>query len=196
MTNTEATSGLSEDGESMTFTVTGFSSGTATIPYTVYAIAPNPLDTPTGSNRFPNEHISAFISYTNSNNSQPIVNNISIPTVVNDAVNSSPGWAIATGTIKAGTVSEQRDTYTLKMFVNDNVRISDTETSVSWNGSSKTTNYCASPRVMSEDDTPTYVSGCKISTNGSLLGDTQTGSTLPVYKTMYYSLKVKVVGTA
>ena len=193
MKNNEATSGLTGENQSMTFTVTGYSSGSSSISYTVYAIKP---DGATTTGRFPNDQISVFLSQASSNKGQTITSSIlNTPTHVNDAVDNGTGWAIASGTIAAGTQngSEQVDTYTLKMFVNDTVRISDTDTSVTWNGSSRTTNYCASQRVMNNN---TYQSGCKIGSNGSILDNNVTGTTLPVYNTMYYSLKVKVVGTA
>ena len=102
ITNSEAINGLTGANQSMTFTITGYSSGTSAISYTIYAIAPNPIDTPSGKTRFPNSQISVFISSTSSSNDQPITNNISSPTVVNSAVDTSTGWAIASGTIKAG----------------------------------------------------------------------------------------------
>ena len=203
MKNNEATSGLSGENQSMTFSVIGYSSGANAIPYKVYAINPN--DLPSGKTRFPNSQISLFFSAASSDKSQTIKTfgttlALNSPTVVNAAVDTTAGWEIASGTIKAGTTeaTKQTDTYTLKMFVNDTVRISDTDPTVTWTGAttptSKTT-YCASDRVVTSD---TYTSGCKLyGDTPSVAADTDSTSAhtyLTTYSKMYYSLKLKVVG--
>ena len=207
MTNNEALAGIptgsgQNESASMTFTVEGYSSGSTAIPYHVYAIRGTDVS---GKDRFPESEISVFLSQAQSNRSQPISKfgssseALNTVHVLNSAVANSSGWEIASGSIQAGTDSgsKQRDTYTLKMFVNDTVRISDTAETVTWEAAdtdTSATKYCASARTMTEGATPTYVSGCKLDSTGHEMGATATGTTLKLFNNMYYSLKVKVVG--
>ena len=202
ITNTEALNGLNENEESMSFSVIGYSSGNYDISYSVYALTPNPIDTPSDKIRFPNSNISLFFSSISSSNEQPITTTLeNNPTVVSDDVDSTDGWLIARGTIKKGTTNQtqQTDEYTLKMFVNDSVRISDTNASVNWNESSlpksRPTTYCASERIIENGK---YTGGCKLYLNGTTVTvddtDTSTHTYLNIFSDMYYSLKIRVKG--
>lgn len=212
MKNSEATGtpGISgETGEvsSMNFTITGYSSGKQTIPYKIYAIAGEPKAAP--KVRFQNSEISVFMTATPGINTQTITNNIALnpnPIPVNDAVDTQTGWLIASGTIKAGTTSAnpQVDSYELKMFVNDTVRISDTNLSVKFAGATTemlAPSYCASDREV-DSETGNYISGCRLyidaSDNNTLKVAPPTASVdaydyLPTFSNAYYSLKIRVV---
>ena len=199
MKNSEATAGLSASGSYMSFSVIGYSSGSSNIPYKVYAIRGADES---GKTRFPDSQISVFISSASTDTQGASVSNaIPSPTPINSvAIASSTGWEIASGSIKSGTdlSTKQTDSYTLKMFVNDTVRISDTDPSVTWTGASTAelaTNYCASQRTIQNSK---YVSGCKLYLSDNTVTvdttDTSTHTYLPLYSNMFYSLKVKVVG--
>ena len=184
MNDSEATSGLTGANQSMTFTVTGYSTGANAIPYTVYAVAPNPLDTPSGKTRFPNSQISIFLS------SKPAgaTSSVTTPTPVTNAVDSNPGMILATHSIAAGTPvnNPQTDSYTLKMFVNDTVRISDTDTSVTWNDVSLATTYCASDRVVTNN---TYTSGCKLYLNNSTVTEAADSDSTSAHTYLLHMIK-------
>ena len=213
----------------LNFTVTGYySASTGGIDYQVYALAGDPGTAP-HNNRFANSEISVFLTRAESSQGttyNPTTTLLNNPTPVNDAVDTTTGWQIATGRIKSGTTSgtgnNQVDSYTLAMFVNDTVRISDNQLSVPFTGATHAAaagapaKYCASAYstntvVTGHDDvndvdiTRTDLSGCQLYyTNAS----TKTGLTkatvpttltapadwLPIYSTMYYSLKLKVEG--
>ena len=176
MTNTEATTGIVSGGQdnvtSMTFTVSGYSSGTSTIPYTVYIIDGD-LDE-TGKERFDDSEISVFISdYSTqingeaSGQTQEVL--ITTPTPVADIARDASGMRkVASGVIKAGTteLDPQSDTYVLKMLVNETVRISDTNLLVKMTGATDNgtgqgiaPKYCASDRTINNG---IYKKGCKL----------------------------------
>lgn len=200
------------------FTVTGYySASTGGIDYKVYAIDGDAGTSP-HVNRLADSEVSVFLkSYPQAYAS----NVVSTPTPVSSLTSDANGRILATGHIEAGTDSahQQVDSYQLAMFVNETVRISDTDLTVPFTGATTTPSavkYCASAlhtknktvttgEEPSQTTTtfPVYDYGCKIyDNNGSLAvlqEDTDLTSfdqtkLLTVYSTLYYSLKLKVVG--
>ena len=202
------------DVEYLDFTVTGYySASTGGIDYTVYAVAGDNGTSP-HVNRMDDSDISVFLKEYPAAYSEAVV---STPTPVSSLDSDGNGKILAVGHINAGTNSQnpQVDTYKLAMFVNDTVRISDTELNVKFTGANTETSavkYCASALTtknktvtveQQETTIPVYDSGCKIYDNGGTLTvlEEDTDLTnfdqtklLTVYSTLYYSLKVKVVG--
>ena len=188
------------DVSSMTFTVTGYySSSTGGIDYTIYAIDGTTVGGRT--NRLRDSEIN--VKLTPASGTTPTNNYASSPTAVSSLTVETDGKKLATGHIAAGTTSAapQVDTYTLIMYVNDTVRISDTQLNVKFTNAHTETmpvTYCASARVESAGS---YVSGCKIYDNNgtkTVLAEdaSSSGKTfLTVFSTLYYSLKLKVVGS-
>ncbi|MBQ8892194.1 MAG: hypothetical protein IJ068_05005 [Bacilli bacterium] len=195
-------SGGENDVTTMTFTITGYSSGTATIPYTVYVMDG---DTDDEKVRFADSEISVYISekttYINGLASGQTQNAVSTPTAVNALTTDSNGKIIANGVIKAGTTEAvpQIDTYKLRMIVNDTVRISDTSLSVKMAGAtteSLAPQYCASDRTITEG---VYIKGCKLYMNNGVLTkadntDLTDHDWLTTYSDLYYSIRLKVIG--
>ena len=179
----------------MDFTVTGsYSAATGGINYTIYAVNGD-AGTGTHTNRLQDSEVSVKLTPTAGT---PTNNAAASDIQVSRLTSDTNGKILATASIASGTDSghPETDSYTLYMFVNDTVRISDTATTVPFTGATLAeaagapTKYCASARVMNAGK---YVSGCKISSTGTLMNDTESGATLHVYNTMYYSLKLKVV---
>ena len=215
------------------FSVTGYySAATGGINYTIYAID-GEAGTPPYVNRFQDSEINVKLI---PQSSTTLLTNVSGPTAtgqtnpgpkaVSTLTSDANGKILATGRIQPGTTSgagAQTDTFKLYMYVNDTVRISDTDTTVTFTGAhtaSSAVKYCASdlhtknktitvpPAQEGDDPTETtiqvYDYGCRIYTDNSALTtitDDQdltnfdTTKLLKVYSTMYYSLKLKVIGS-
>ena len=213
MTNAEVTtgsgiiSGRNDNVTSMTFSIAGYSSGKSEINYSVYVVDG---DLDNEKIRFNDSEVNIFIdSYSSvinnaaSGQTQTIV--IDSPTSVSEIARDETGdRLIATGTIKEGTTSllPQTDTYTLKMFINDTVRISDTKQTVKMEGATNEvsgTKYCASDRVVNNGN---YVKGCKLydDNEDGIVDNAVAASTdgvnahnyLTTYEDLYYSIKIKV----
>ena len=199
--------GANSDVEKMDFTVTGYySAATGGINYTIYAIDGDAVGGRT--NRLKDSEINVKLT---PKSTTTLLTNVAGPTTASGSGNAvavsslttdTNGKILATGKIQPGTTSSapQTDSFELIMYVNDTVRISDTDLNVKFTGAHTETmpvTYCASARVENEG---AYVSGCKIyDDNGTktVLAEnaSSTGKTfLTVYSTLYYSLKLKVVG--
>lgn len=202
------------DTSSMNFTVTGYySASTGGIDYTIYAI---PGDAVGGrTNALKDSEVN--VKLTPGTGTTPTNNYAATAVAVGSLTSEADGRKLATGHIAAGTTSEdpQVDSYTLIMYVNDTVRISDTDLNVKFTDAHTETmpvKYCASALVTKnktvtvnqvETTIPVYDEGCKIYDNNGTLTllqeDTDLTSfdrtkLLTVYSTLYYSLKLKVVG--
>jgi len=139
-------------------------SSTNAVNYKVYAVAGA---AETGKTRMQNSDISIQVA---SNNGGVPETAYATAGVLTNAVDTTQGLQIAHGTIAAdGT--EHRHDYTLTMWVNDSVTISDTDGTKTY-------------RASSGPDYP--------STAASLAADI---TARPVYSTLYYSLKVNVEAT-
>lgn len=199
--------GVNTDVEKMDFTVTGYySAATGGINYTIYAIDGDAVGGRT--NRLRDSEINVKLT---PKSTTTLLSNAAGPTTASGSGNAAAvstlttdtnGRILATGKIQPGTTSAapQTDSFELIMYVNDTVRISDTDLNVKFTGAHTETmpvTYCASARVENEG---AYVSGCKIYDNAgtkTVLAEnaSSTGKTfLTVYSTLYYSLKLKVVG--
>lgn len=194
-------SGSNNDVTAMNFSVTGYySASTGTIDYTIYAINGDTVNNRT--NRLQDSEINIKLT---PSSGTTLVNNYAGPTTSSGNANpvavsslstDANGKILAVGRINHGTISAnpQIDSYSLIMYVNDTVRISDNQLTVKFTGAhteTSATKYCASQRVFTNG---AYVSGCKIGASG-IIADNVEGTTLPVYSTLYYSLKIKVVST-
>ena len=126
------------------------------------------------------------------------------PTPISEIEPNASGYKlIASGTIKAGTTAtfHQIDTYTLKMFVNDTVRISNTNKTVKMEGATNEISaikYCSTDREMSNGN---YVKGCKLYDDDGVIDGVATSTDginahnyLSTYSNLYYSVKLKVKG--
>lgn len=129
------------------------------VNYKVYAVAGAEE---TGKTRMQNEEISIAVSSTNGGIPETTYEEGGALT---DAVDTTQGLQIAHGTV-AASGEEVRHDYTLTMWVNDTVTISDTDATKTY-------------RASTGPDYP--------STLSNLAADTR-----PVYSTLYYSLKVNV----
>jgi len=214
MLDSEAIVTESGDVAYSNFTVTGYySASTGGIDYTVYAVEGDAGTSP-HVNRLADSEVSVYLKKYPEAYAEAVV---STPTPVSSLDSDANGKILAVGHIAAGTNSEhqQIDSYQLAMFVNDTVRISDTDLNVKFTNAKTETSavkYCASAlttknktvTVEGQDTTiPVYESGCKIYNDGGTLKvleeDTDLTSfdqtkLLKVYSTLYYSLKIKVVG--
>ena len=203
MLDSEAASGIIagsvSDVTEMDFTVTGYySASTGGINYTLYAVDGTAVS---GKERMDDSEINVIL--TPETGTTPLTNAASSAVTLTSLTSNANGRVLATGKINPNTTSAapQEDEYTLKMYVNDTVRISDTDTTVRFTGAHTTvsaTKYCAHERVMSNGN---YVKGCKLyDNNGTLtvaannVATNSINTWLDVYSDMYYSLKVKVVG--
>ena len=220
----EATNGIVTGSVSdvayLNFSVVGYySSTTGGIDYTVYLVNGDAPSGKTANDRLDDSEINVFLT----SNSAATTTRISNGTITNNIASSaavssltgslSTGKAIVTGRIAANTSSssQQTDAFTLAMYVNDTVRISDTDTAVTWTGASgnvdsisgrSATKYCASDRTKKTvDQTKVYDYGCRLYKNNNVVtalaenADDTGIEFLKTYSDMYYSLKLKVVGT-
>ena len=147
------------------FTVTGYSTMSPSLAYTVYAIKGTDES---GKNRFPDEHVKLYlVGETNGHGTLNIENGYdtadatagtygALASVGNSGTDTANNGNILLAT---GTVGEENTehSYTLRMWIDDDIKISDTDSSYT---------YCASALECND--------------------------TRKVYSTMYYSLKLKV----
>lgn len=174
-TNLTQTQDAAEDIGKLTFSVTGKNTSNTAIAYKVYLVpgtAPDGYDATT--DQLDDEDVSVIMTATGGTTENPITNHIETATVMNGL---AAGMLIAESTIPADQATDVTHDYTINMYVNNSVKISDTDTTV--NGVA--TKYCAHAKEGTpETTTATGNYGCELD--------------LPVYSDMYYSAKVQVIG--
>lgn len=163
-----------EDVGALTFSVKGLNESNTDITYNVYLVTGT---APTGDGaptlRLKDSEVSVIMEATGDG----ITNNIEEATAIGTIGPLSNGVLIATSTIPANQNTEVTHEYTLNMYVNETVKISDTDTMV--NGVA--TKYCAHEKMGTPETTTAAGNyGCELN--------------LPVYDNHFYSVKVQVVG--
>lgn len=164
-----------ENVGALDFTVSGLNESTTDITYNVYLL---PGTAPTGEGApdklLKDSEVSVIMTATSDATENNPTNNIATAKAISELGTLTNGVQIATGTIKAGQNTQVNHTYRLNMYVNETVKISDTDATV--NGVS--TKYCAHAAVEATQTTDAY--GCELG--------------LEVYDEHYYAVKVQVVG--
>ena len=172
-TPTSVINATTGDVGALTFTVTGKNDSDTAITYKIYLVSSDAA-APTGKSALISD---ADIGVLMSSSGTGAATAISTATDVNTLGGLTSGALLGTGTFAAGS-AETTHSYTVNLWVKgDTVKISDTDASV--NG--VTTRYCAHAKVGSPEtpDTTTGNYGCELN--------------LPVWSTLYYQAKVKVV---
>ena len=152
MPDSEAYNMIANEGEvtNIEFNVTGYYTGGGTLGYKVSAVKG---ETVTDMNRFPDEHVKLFLTgKTNDFGSFTIQNGFdtedgtngkygALASNGNSGVDTNNGGEIILAT---GQVAEEESihTYNMKMWIDNNIKISDTES---------TYTYCASERECIDD---------------------------------------------
>lgn len=202
----------------ITFSVTGKNTSSTDITYNVYLMYGDTVKVTVDGNektltKLDDADVSVIMKSTASD-SATITNNIAEETTMAKVMaavdtttpaNGGYGQLIASSKIAANSTSDVTHTYTLNMYVNSGVKISDTDLTV--NGTP--TRYCAHKKEGTIAGIPTEGSyGCELYKDGTTLKSatkeikdgniTATEAEaittwLPVYSDHYYSVRVKVV---
>lgn len=175
-TDLTKTQDAADDIGKLTFSVTGKNTSNTPIAYKVYlvpGVAPTVEGKTYGTeDLLKDSEVSAIMTTVGDG----ITNKLSTAKAIADLGTLANGVEIASSSIPADTNSDVTHQYTINMYVNNTVKISDTDAKV--NGVD--TKYCAHARV-GEGTIPSQGNyGCELD--------------LPVYSDMYYSAKVQVIG--
>ncbi|MBQ8472506.1 MAG: hypothetical protein IJ501_03280 [Bacilli bacterium] len=170
-TDLTTTQDAADDIGKLTFSVTGKNTSNTDIAYKVYLVPGEaPSDAYGTEDLLKESEVSAIMT----TQGEGITNKISAATPV---VGLSQGLLIAESKIPADTEADVTHQYTINMYVNNTVKISDTDANV--NGDP--TDYCAhAKKGTPETTTATGNYGCELNK--------------PVYSDMYFSAKVQVIG--
>lgn len=151
--------------DTMTFKVIGRNESTAAIAYTVYGEV---MEAGAGQVAFQNGEVQMLITENSQNAETPFATLTTAPMSGTDNV-------LATGTIPAGTASNLVEEFTIRLQVNPNVTISDTDSSA---------DYCSS-RADSEEP---YA--------GTVTEEVECASGNTEFDKLFYGIKIRVEAQA
>ena len=154
------------------------------INYKVYVV---PGEAETGKTRFADDQISIKVTtaaHTDSATTGAVETGYDTAHALSSAISTGKGIQVAHGTITNSGSPEQHD-YTLTMWVNDSVTISDTDASKTYRAKAyDATDWPEMPGINGEGETDTTKLPHGTSTDGRT-----------VYSDLYYSIKVNVEAT-
>ncbi len=175
-----ATTEKGKENAAFTFSIKGeLGAGSNPIEYTVYGIQG---DAEASKTRMKDSEIRVFAEITKGSGGTgtPTISGSYGGTDGAIAGDSASGFEIAKGTLPAGESIDHE--YSVQMWVDKDVKISDTDARANYRASSKKENPTDVPKKCGLDETK--------ETNGCLEGEAQ--DEREVYSNVYYSLKIKV----